>query len=80
VYPATPNGDVLAIITILVRAGEDIYKAIRDAQQNDRDRVVKAVSAVLDANKWRPWATLTASAQATTPAASTPTANAAAPQ
>jgi hypothetical protein len=67
VYPVSQNGDVLAVISLLVTAGEDIYKAIRDAQQSDRERIAKAVSAVIDQNKWRPWATVVAPQHAASP-------------
>jgi uncharacterized protein YceK len=69
VYPVSQNGDVLAIVTLLITAGEGIYKAIRDAQQTDQERISRAVSAVIDQNKWRPWTSVIAPQKAAATAA-----------
>jgi hypothetical protein len=66
VYPDSAGGALLDVIGIIITAGTDIYKAVRDAQQADRDRIVKAVSSILDTENWRPWTTVIASQQPTT--------------
>jgi hypothetical protein len=75
VYPNSSGGALLDVIGTIITAAEDIYKAVRDAQQADRDRIVKAVSTVLDTEVWRPWATVTMAPKpaAEAPAQSTPT-------